>query len=81
MCVGAYILDACSYSYIYIYIYNSFLLPVVVSHMCISLYLGHICPDEVYDHTKPSKVVYRLSMHAYIEYVVILIIYTIVVVF
>ena len=48
--------------------------------MCISLNLGHIWPDkvhvdEVYDHTKPSKVVYRLSKHAYIEYVVILIIY------
>jgi hypothetical protein len=33
--------------------------------------------DEVYDHTKPYKVVYMLSIHAYMEYVVILIIYTI----
>jgi len=52
--------------------------------MCISLDLGRIWPDEVYvdevyDHTKPSKVVCLLSMHAYIEYVVILIIYTTVV--
>jgi len=52
--------------------------------MCISLNLGRIWPnevyvDEVYDHTKPSKVVYMLSMHAYIKYVVILIIYTTVV--
>jgi len=49
--------------------------------MCISLDLERIWPDEVYvyevyDHTKPSEVVYMLSMHAYIEYVVILIIYT-----
>jgi len=54
--------------------------------MCISLNLGRIWPDEVYvdevyDHTKPSKVVYMLSMYTYIEYVVILIIYTTVVVF
>jgi len=54
--------------------------------MCISLDLGRIWldevyVDEVYDHTKPSKVVYMLSMHAYIEYVVILIIYTTVVTF
>jgi len=37
--------------------------------------------DEVYDYTKPSKVIYMLSMYTYVEYVVILIIYTIVVVF
>jgi len=48
--------------------------------MCISLDLGGIWPDEVYidkvyNHIKSSKVVYMLSMHAYIEYVVILIIY------
>jgi hypothetical protein len=47
--------------------------------MCISLDLKRIWPDEVYvdevyDHTKPCKVVYMLSMHAYIEYMVILII-------
>ena len=53
--------------------------------MCISLDLGRIWPDEVYvdevyDHTKP-KVVYMLSMHAYIKFVVILIMYTTVVVF
>jgi len=54
--------------------------------MCISLDLWRIWPeevyvDEVYDHTKPSKVVYMLSMHAYIEYMVILIIYTTIVTF
>jgi hypothetical protein len=48
--------------------------------MCISIDLGRIWPnevyvDEIYDHTKPSKVVYMLSMHVYIKYVVILIIY------
>jgi len=52
----------------------------------ISLDLGHIWSDEVYvdevyDHTKLSKVVYMLSMYAYIKYVVILIIYTTVVTF
>ena len=40
--------------------------------MCISLDLGCIWPDEVYvdevyDHTKPSKVIYMLNMHAYIS--------------
>ena len=59
---------------------------VVVTPMCVSLDLEYIWPneiyvDEVYDHTKPSKVFYMLSMHAYIEYVVILIIYTTVVAF
>jgi len=54
--------------------------------MCISLDLERIWSDEVYvdkvyDYTKPSKVVYMLSMYAYIEYVVILIIYTIVMTF
>jgi len=54
--------------------------------MCISLDLGRIWPDEVYvdevyDHTKLSKVACMLSMHAYIEYVVILNIYTTVVTF
>ena len=54
--------------------------------MCVSLDLGRIWADEVYvnevyDYTKLSKVVYMLSMHAYIEYVVILIIYTTLVAF
>jgi len=54
--------------------------------MCISLDLGRKWPDEVYvdevyDHTKPSKIVCMLSIHAYIEYVVILIIYTTIVIF
>jgi len=51
-----------------------------------SLDLGCIWPDEVYvdevyDHTKQSKIVYMLSMHAYINYVVVLIIYTTIVTF
>ena len=37
--------------------------------------------DKVYDHTKLSKVICMLSMHAYIEYMVILIVYNIVVTF
>ena len=37
--------------------------------------------DEVYDHTRPFRVICMLSMHAYIEYAVILIIYTTVVAF
>ena len=37
--------------------------------------------NEVYDHTRPSKIICMLSMYAYIEYAVILIIYTTVVVF
>ena len=37
--------------------------------------------DEVYDHTRPSRVICMLSMHAYIEYIVILMIYNIVVAF
>ena len=37
--------------------------------------------DKVYDHTGPSRVIYMLSMHAYIEYMVILIVYNIVVAF
>jgi hypothetical protein len=54
--------------------------------MCISLdleriWLDEVYVDEVYNHTKPSKVVCMLSMHAYIEYVIILIIYTTVVTF
>jgi len=35
--------------------------------------------DKVYDHTRPSRVICMLSMHAYIEYMVILIVYNIVV--
>jgi len=67
-------------------IYNSFLLLVVVTPMCISLDLWRIRPDgvyidEVYDHTKLFKVVCMLSMDAYIKYMVILIIYTTVVSF
>jgi len=37
--------------------------------------------DEVYDHTRPFKVICMLSMHIYIEYVVIFIVYNIVVTF
>ena len=54
--------------------------------MCISLDLGHIWPDKVYvdgvyDHTKPSKVVYMSSMQVYIEYMVIFILYSTTVVY
>ena len=37
--------------------------------------------DKVYDHSRPSRVIYMLIMHAYIEYMVILIVYNIVVAF
>ena len=37
--------------------------------------------DKVYDHTRPSRVICMLSMHIYIEYMVILIVYNIVVAF
>jgi hypothetical protein len=36
--------------------------------------------DELYDHTKPSMVVRMSSMQVYIEYMVILILYTTVIV-
>jgi len=50
--------------------------------MRISLDLGRIWPDRVvFDHTKPSKPSKVVYIKAYIEYVVILIIYTIVVAF
>ena len=67
---------------------NYFVLLGVVTPMSISLDLGCIWPDEVYvdevyDHTRPSRLVCISSMHVYvyIEYVVILILYTIVVIF
>jgi len=37
--------------------------------------------DEIYDHTRPCMVIYMLSMYVYIEYMVILIVYNIVVPF
>jgi len=37
--------------------------------------------DEIYDHTRSFRVICMLSMHEYIEYVVILIIYTTIVIF
>ena len=37
--------------------------------------------DKVYDHTRPSKVICTLSMHAYIEYMGIPIVYNIIVAF
>ena len=54
--------------------------------MYISLDLWYIWPNEiyvdrVYDHTKPSRVVCMSSMQVYIEYMVILILYSTVVVF
>jgi hypothetical protein len=55
------------------------------SHVYISRFWG-ICPDEVYvdvvyEHTKPSRVVCMSSMQVYIEYMVVLILYSIVVAF
>jgi len=53
--------------------------------MHISLDLGYIWldevyVDEVYDHTRPSKVICKSSIQVYIEYMVILILYTAVIV-
>jgi hypothetical protein len=31
--------------------------------------------DEVYDHTRPSTVIYMSSMQVYVEYMIILILY------
>jgi hypothetical protein len=58
----------------------------VVTLMCIFLDLGRIWPDEVYtdgvyDHTKPSRIVCMSSIQVYIEYMVILILYSTAVVF
>jgi hypothetical protein len=49
--------------------------------MCISLDLWRIWPNEVYvdgvyHHTRPSRVLCMSSMQVYLEYVVILILYT-----
>jgi hypothetical protein len=54
--------------------------------MFISLDLEYIWPNEVYvhevyDHTRPSMVVCMSTMQVYVEYMVILILYTTVVVF
>ena len=54
--------------------------------MCTSLDLECIWPneiyvDEIYDYTRPFKVICMWSMYASMEYVVILIIYTILVEF
>jgi hypothetical protein len=53
--------------------------------MCISLDLGRIWPDEVYvdrvhNHTRPSRALYMSSMQVYLEYMVIFILYTTVIV-
>jgi hypothetical protein len=53
--------------------------------MCICLDLGHIWPDEmyvdgVYNHTRPSRVLCMSSVQVYLEYMVILILYTTVIV-
>jgi hypothetical protein len=55
-------------------------------NMGVSLDLEYIWPKklyvhEVYDHTRPFMVVCMSSMQVYVEYVVILILYTIVVAF
>jgi hypothetical protein len=53
--------------------------------MCIFLDLGHIWLNEeyvdgVYHHTRPSRVLCISSMQVYLEYMVILILYTTVIV-
>jgi len=53
--------------------------------MCISLDLrclwpNKVCVDEVYDHTKPSRVLCMTSMYVYLEYMVILILYATIIV-
>ena len=71
-----------------IYIYNReiiFYSQGVVTPMCISLDLrclwpNKVCVDEAYDHTKPSRVICISNMQVYIEYMVILILYTTVIV-
>jgi hypothetical protein len=57
----------------------------VVTPMCISLDLGRIWPNEVYvdgvyHRTRPSRVLCMSSMQVCLEYVVILILYTTVIV-
>ena len=57
----------------------------VVTLMCISLDLGCIWPDEVYvdevyHHTRLSRVLCMTSMYAYLEYMVILILYATIIV-
>jgi hypothetical protein len=57
----------------------------VVTPMCISLDLwcilfDEVYVDEVYDHTRPYMLVRMSSMQVYIEYMVILILYTTVIV-
>jgi hypothetical protein len=71
---------------VYIYIQIIFYSQEVVTPMCISLDLGRIWldgvyVDEVYDHTRPSRVVCMSSMQVYVEYMVTLILYTIIVTF
>jgi hypothetical protein len=53
--------------------------------MCIYLDLGRIWPykvyvDRVYHHTRPSKILRMSSIRAYLEYMVILILYATVIV-
>ena len=53
--------------------------------MCISLDLGCIWPDEVYvdevyHHTRPSRILCMTSMYVYLEYMVILILYATIIV-
>jgi hypothetical protein len=71
---------------IYIYREIIFYSQGVVTPMFISLDLEYIWSNkvyvhEVYDHTRPSMVVCMLSMQVYVEYMVILILYTTVVIF
>jgi len=65
---------------VYIYMEIIFYSQRVVTHMCISLDLERIWPDEVYVdevyyHTIPSRVLCMTSIYVYLEYMVILILY------
>ena len=53
--------------------------------MCISLDLGRIWPDEVYvdevyHHTRISRILCMISIYVYLEYIVILILYATIIV-
>ena len=54
----------CSYTYVYIFRFRVYMTT------------RNVYIDEVYDHNRQSRMICMLRMHAYIEYVVILIMHT-----
>jgi hypothetical protein len=48
---------------------------VYISRFRVYIWPDEVYVDEIYDHTRPSTVVYMSSMQVYVEYMVILIIY------